>query len=158
MTPEFQQLTQKEHAMMGQRHLARHGYLAATDEPHLGNSLVGGATWARGHTAGAPATTSFPPLPSRGRSGTPPQWASPCSRSCQRMGLDPFSRCLSPLEFQRLAIRGGRKGANGVLQAQGWECHLPDLGLANPQPPGLPQVPHRLDLEAQQLRPDHVSR
>jgi hypothetical protein len=34
-----------------------------------------------------------------------------------------------PLKFQRLAICGGSKGANGVLQAQGRESHLLDLDL-----------------------------
>jgi hypothetical protein len=35
---------QKEHAVMGQRHLAWHRHVAATDQPHIRDGVVGGAT------------------------------------------------------------------------------------------------------------------
>ena len=73
-------------------------------------------------------------------------------------GPEPFGCRPLPLKFQRLTIRGGREGDHRLLQAEGWELHLFDLGRADPQPSGLPQVPHRLHLEAQQLGPDDVGR
>ena len=35
-------------------HVARRGHLAAADQPHDGNGVVGGAEWPRGDDGGAP--------------------------------------------------------------------------------------------------------
>jgi hypothetical protein len=142
--------------MMGQRHLARHGHLAAADQPHVGHGLVGRdmGVWSHSRVA----YNVFPPTAQQEWVWDTPTVGFALQPKLPAVSLEPFSRRLSPLKFQRPSICGGRKDANSVLQAQGWEVYLPDLGLADPQPPGLPQVPHRLDLEAQQLRPDHVSR
>ena len=43
MAAELGQFIQKEHAMMGQRHLTRHRHLSATDQPHIRDGVVGGA-------------------------------------------------------------------------------------------------------------------
>jgi hypothetical protein len=44
MPPELGEFIEEEDAVVGPRHLARHGYLTPTDQPHIGNGLVGGAT------------------------------------------------------------------------------------------------------------------
>jgi hypothetical protein len=54
MPSEFGEFVEAEDAMMGQRHLARHGHLAAADQSHIGNGLVGGATRPGGDEGGAP--------------------------------------------------------------------------------------------------------
>ena len=40
--------------VVGPRHLARHGYMAPTDQPHIGNGMVGGAKRPGGDEGGAP--------------------------------------------------------------------------------------------------------
>src|SRR5688500_13063900 len=42
------ELIQKQHAMVGQRHLARQRHLAAADQAHVRHGVMGGATRARG--------------------------------------------------------------------------------------------------------------
>jgi hypothetical protein len=42
------QLIQEEHAVVGQRHLARHRHLAPTDQVHVRDGMVGRATRAGG--------------------------------------------------------------------------------------------------------------
>ena len=42
MPAELRELIQKEHAIVGQRHLAWHRHLAATDQPHVGEGVVRG--------------------------------------------------------------------------------------------------------------------
>jgi hypothetical protein len=44
MAAELGQFFQEAHAMVRQRHLARHGYPAATDQPCIRVGVVGGAT------------------------------------------------------------------------------------------------------------------
>jgi hypothetical protein len=48
---ELGKLIKQEHTMMGQRHLARHGHLAA-DQRHVGNGLVGRTIRPRGDKGG----------------------------------------------------------------------------------------------------------
>jgi hypothetical protein len=43
MTPALGQFVQEAHAMVRQRHLARHRHLAPTDQPHIRNGLMQGA-------------------------------------------------------------------------------------------------------------------
>jgi hypothetical protein len=43
-----------EHTVVGPRHLTPRGHLAPTDQPHIGNSLVGGATRPGGDERAAP--------------------------------------------------------------------------------------------------------
>jgi hypothetical protein len=45
---ELRQFIQPEHAVVRPRPLARQWHLAATDQPHIGNRVMGGATRARG--------------------------------------------------------------------------------------------------------------
>ena len=45
---ELWQLIQDEHAVVGQRHLARPGEVPAADQPHIGDRLRRGATRTRG--------------------------------------------------------------------------------------------------------------
>jgi hypothetical protein len=48
------ELIAAEDTMVGPRHLARRGHLAATDQPHSGHDLVGGAERPGGEDGGAP--------------------------------------------------------------------------------------------------------
>jgi hypothetical protein len=41
MTPELAEFVQEEHAMVYQRHLARHRDLTAADPPHIGDGVMG---------------------------------------------------------------------------------------------------------------------
>ncbi len=70
-------------------------------------------------------------LPDRSMSGIPP--AAACAVQLDRSATDlaPFRCRPLPLKFKWLAIGGGREGAKGVLQAQGWKFHLLELGLAD---------------------------
>ena len=43
MTAAPWEFIQKEHAMVGQRHLRRHGQLTAADQPRIRDGVVGGA-------------------------------------------------------------------------------------------------------------------
>jgi hypothetical protein len=54
MPSELGEFIEEEDTMMGQRHLARHGHLAAADQPHVDNGVVGGATRPGGDEGGAP--------------------------------------------------------------------------------------------------------
>jgi hypothetical protein len=47
-------LIEAEDTMVGPRHLARHGHLAPTDQPPIGNRMVGGAKGPGGDDGGAP--------------------------------------------------------------------------------------------------------
>jgi hypothetical protein len=42
MAAELRQLIQEEHAIMGQRHLARHRHVAPADPPHIRDRMMGG--------------------------------------------------------------------------------------------------------------------
>jgi hypothetical protein len=42
VTAELRQLIQKEHAIMRQRYLPWHRHLAAADQPHIGDGVMGG--------------------------------------------------------------------------------------------------------------------
>jgi hypothetical protein len=53
MPSEFGEFVEEEDAMMGQRHLARHGHLAAADQSHIGDWVTGGATRPGGDKGGA---------------------------------------------------------------------------------------------------------
>jgi hypothetical protein len=44
MAAELRQFIQEEHAMVGQRHLARHGHVAATDQPRIRDGMMGSTT------------------------------------------------------------------------------------------------------------------
>jgi hypothetical protein len=44
MTAALGQFIQEEHAMVGQRHLARHRHVAAADQPDIRDGVMGGAT------------------------------------------------------------------------------------------------------------------
>ena len=44
----------EEATVVGQRELTHHGHLTPTDQPHIGNGLVGGATRPGGDDGGAP--------------------------------------------------------------------------------------------------------
>jgi hypothetical protein len=44
MTAAPREFIQKEHAMVGQRHLRRHGQLTAADQPRIRDGVVGRAT------------------------------------------------------------------------------------------------------------------
>jgi hypothetical protein len=53
LPPDFQNmaaklgyLIQKQHAIVGQRHLARHRHVAATDQPRIRDGMVERTTWA----------------------------------------------------------------------------------------------------------------
>jgi hypothetical protein len=54
MPSELGEFIEAEDTMVGPRHLARHGDLAPTDQPHSGSGLVGGATRPGGDDGGAP--------------------------------------------------------------------------------------------------------
>jgi hypothetical protein len=54
MPLELGQLIKEQDTVVGPRHLARRGYLAAAAQAHIGNGLVGGATWAGSDDGGAP--------------------------------------------------------------------------------------------------------
>jgi hypothetical protein len=43
MAAELGQFIQEAHAVVGQRHLARHRHLAAADQPHIRDGMMGGA-------------------------------------------------------------------------------------------------------------------
>jgi hypothetical protein len=51
---ELGKLIEEEDAVVGQRHLAPQGHLAAADTPHIGNGLVGSAKGSHGDKGGAP--------------------------------------------------------------------------------------------------------
>ena len=72
------------------------------------------------------------------------------------MALDPCAHRRLSLKPQQLSVCGGGIGANRVLQAQSRELHLLQSGFADSQACGLPEMPHRLHLEPEQLGPDHV--
>jgi hypothetical protein len=44
MAAELGRLIQKEHAILGQRHLARHWHVAPADQPRIRDGVVGRAT------------------------------------------------------------------------------------------------------------------
>jgi hypothetical protein len=46
MAAELGPCIQEEHTMVGQRHLARHGHVAPTDQSRIRDGMVGGAKWA----------------------------------------------------------------------------------------------------------------
>jgi hypothetical protein len=48
VTAELRELIEKQNAFVRQRHLARHGHLAPTDQPDVRNGVVRGATRAGG--------------------------------------------------------------------------------------------------------------
>jgi hypothetical protein len=54
MPLELGGLIEAADTVVGQRHLTRHGDLAPTDQPHIGNGMVGGATRPGGDDGGAP--------------------------------------------------------------------------------------------------------
>ena len=43
MAPKFRQLIEEEHAMVGQRHFARQRHMAAADQSHIRDGVMGGA-------------------------------------------------------------------------------------------------------------------
>jgi hypothetical protein len=45
MAAELGELIQKQHAMVGQRHLARHRHVAPAEQPRIRDGVVGRATW-----------------------------------------------------------------------------------------------------------------
>src|SRR6266511_1288353 len=47
MAAELGPCIQEAHAMVGQRHVARHRHVAPADQPRIGARVVWGATWAR---------------------------------------------------------------------------------------------------------------
>jgi hypothetical protein len=53
MAPALGQLIQEQDTVVRQRHLPRHGQLAAADQTHLGDGVVGGPEGARGDEGGA---------------------------------------------------------------------------------------------------------
>jgi hypothetical protein len=53
VTPTLWEFTQKEHAVVCEWHLARPRHLAATDQPHSGDRVMGGAAGARRDPGGA---------------------------------------------------------------------------------------------------------
>jgi hypothetical protein len=44
---ELRPFIQKEDAVVGERHFARHRHLSPTDQPRIRDGVVGGAKWAR---------------------------------------------------------------------------------------------------------------
>ena len=77
MAAALGQLIQEEQAMVGQRHLAGHQYVAAADQPRI-RDRMGGAKWARraeggaitseaGNTVDANGLEGFPLAPPPGR-------------------------------------------------------------------------------------------
>jgi hypothetical protein len=54
MPSELGEFIEAEDTMVGQRHLTRHGCLAAADQPHNGHGVMGGATRPGGDARGAP--------------------------------------------------------------------------------------------------------
>jgi hypothetical protein len=54
MALELRQLIQEQDAMVRQRDLPRHGPLAATDQAHIGDGVVGSPERAHGDDGGAP--------------------------------------------------------------------------------------------------------
>jgi hypothetical protein len=65
MPSEFGEFVEEEDAMMGQRHLARHGHLAAADQSHIGNGLVGRDMGVWSHSRRA-SDDVFPPTSQQG--------------------------------------------------------------------------------------------
>jgi hypothetical protein len=54
MAPELRQFIQEEHAVVRQRHLARHRDLAAIDQAYIGDRVMRGATAPVGDRGRAP--------------------------------------------------------------------------------------------------------
>jgi hypothetical protein len=54
MPLELGEFIEEEDTVVGERPLARRGHLAPTDQPHIGNGMVGGATRPGGDDGGAP--------------------------------------------------------------------------------------------------------
>jgi hypothetical protein len=69
MAAELWQFIQEEHAMVGQRHFARHRYVAPTDQAHIRDGVMGGATWAGGDQGGAVAGEARDAVNTRGLHG-----------------------------------------------------------------------------------------
>jgi hypothetical protein len=44
VAPELRQFIQEKHAIVGQRHFARHRHVAPADQPRIRDGVVGGAT------------------------------------------------------------------------------------------------------------------
>jgi hypothetical protein len=55
MAAALGQFIQEEHAVVGQRHLAGHRYVAAADQPHIRDGMMGRATRAGRDQGGAVA-------------------------------------------------------------------------------------------------------
>jgi hypothetical protein len=55
MAAELREFVQKQHAIVGQRYLAWHRHVTATDQAHLGDGMMRGATRVRGDDGGAGA-------------------------------------------------------------------------------------------------------
>jgi hypothetical protein len=69
-----------EPTIVGPRHLARHGDLAAADQPHIGHGLVGGVTRLRGQARrGVQMTRELPT-----RLGPPRPYLQPPAMRLQR--------------------------------------------------------------------------
>jgi len=62
------------------------------------------------------------------------------------------------LEAEAFAVGGLAERLDGFPKAQGRELHLADVRFPQPQPPGLPQVPHALRPKPQQLGANDVRR
>jgi hypothetical protein len=69
MAPALRQFIQEENAMVRQRHLARPGEVAAADQPHLRDRLMGGATRAGRDQRRAGAREASDAVDARGLEG-----------------------------------------------------------------------------------------
>jgi hypothetical protein len=66
---ELGQFIQEEHAIVGQRHLAWHRHMAATDSPRIRDGVVRGTTRAGRHHRRAGAGAARDVMEARGRTG-----------------------------------------------------------------------------------------
>jgi hypothetical protein len=81
---ELGQLIEQEHALVGERHLARHRYVAPADQPDIRDGVMGGATRARGHDGRAPASAASNAMDANGVEGVGQGHVGPDGRETSR--------------------------------------------------------------------------
>jgi hypothetical protein len=69
MAAELRELIQEAHAVVGQRHVARHRHVASADQPRIRDGVEGRATRAGGDDSGAGARAAGDAVDTRGLKG-----------------------------------------------------------------------------------------
>ena len=146
------QRIETEDTVVGQRPLARRGHLAATDEPHIGHGVVGGATRPGGDERGAPPGEAGDAVEAGGGEGLgqgqigEDRGQAPGQPRCPRPGgtqeQDVGGRApASRLTLLDLAVRRLQRYTPAI--ALWWRTHPSHRWDTHPAHPKSSRVPHQ---------------